>query len=94
MRIETHISGKDTGLPSARRPARKPLLTPATWAELHDDLTLALDALGNGPQDVDEDFLCNLVMHQCAALRLTHAVKERMDKDRRAQKAASSRAVL
>ena len=63
-----------------RRPKPKTLLTPTEWAELHDALTLALDALGDGPADVDGPFLLNSIMHQRGALRLAHALRERMER--------------
>lgn len=55
------------------------VLTPVVWAELHDFLTLALDALGDRPEDFSRDFLRNAVMHQRCALRITHAALERME---------------
>lgn len=54
------------------------ILTPVVWAELYDFLTLALDALGDSPQDFTADFLRNAVMHQRLALRISHAAMERM----------------
>lgn len=54
------------------------VLTPVVWAELHDFLTLALDALGDRPEDFNQDFLRNAVMHQRLALRICHGAMERM----------------
>ena len=54
------------------------VLTPAVWNELHDFLTLALDALGNGPEDFDAAFLHNAVLHQRLALRITHGALQRL----------------
>ncbi|SDK62456.1 hypothetical protein [Paracoccus chinensis] len=54
---------------SARLPA---VLTQSEWDELHDALELALDALGDGPADVDMLYLVNCMIHQRVALRLTH----------------------
>lgn len=48
------------------------------WNELHDYLTLALDALGDGPDDFDWNFLSNAVMHQRLALRITHNALRRI----------------
>ena len=47
------------------------------WAELHDMLTLALDALGERPQDFTPDFLMNAVLHQRLAIKISHAAMER-----------------
>lgn len=55
---------------SDRRPA---VLTQDEWDELHDALELALDALGDGPQDVHMPYLINSMIHQRVALRLTHS---------------------
>lgn len=68
-----------TCLSNSKRPASRPrgVLTQAQWNEMHDCLTLALDALGDGPKDVDYDFIVNCIMHQRIALRIAHA---RMDK--------------
>lgn len=54
------------------------VLSPAVWNELHDFLTLALDALGERPQDFSPDFLRNAVMHQRLALRICHGAMERL----------------
>lgn len=48
------------------------VLTQTEWDELHDALELALDALGDGPADVDMLYLVNCMIHQRVALRLTH----------------------
>lgn len=48
------------------------------WAELHDLLTLALDALGDRPEDFNPDFLHNAMMHQREALKITHKAARRM----------------
>lgn len=72
-------SGTGTVLPMRKR--TKTLLSAAAWAELHDALTLAIDALGDGPEDVDGPFLINCIMHQRGALRLAHSVKEIMEKE-------------
>ena len=47
------------------------------WNELHDMLTLALDALGERPQDFTPDFLMNAVLHQRLAIKISHAAMER-----------------
>ncbi len=54
----------DTGLPA--------VLTQEQWDMLHDALTLALDALGDGPADVDSLYLGNSMMFQRQALGATH----------------------
>lgn len=59
-----------TGLPSAT-------LTAARWGQLHDMLTLALDALGDSPEDFSPDFLANAVVHQRLALRITNVAMRR-----------------
>lgn len=58
------VSAAATGLPA--------ILTQDEWNELHDALTLALDALGDGPTDVDLPYLANAMVHQRIGLRLTH----------------------
>ena len=58
------------GLPSVT-------LTAARWGQLHDMLTLALDALGDGPEDFSPDFLANAVLHQRHALRITTGAMRR-----------------
>ena len=62
---------------ASRKP--KPVLTALQWAELHDALTLALDALGDGPDDVDGAYFLNCIMHLRGALRLAHAIKDKLD---------------
>ena len=69
-----------TAASPAPRHKPKGVLTAKEYAEMHDALTLALDALGDGPDDVDGPFLVNCIMHQRGALRLAHAVKERLEK--------------
>lgn len=54
------------------------VLSAAVWNELHDFLTLALDALGERPEDFTPDFLTNAITHQRLALRITHGAKERL----------------
>ena len=54
------------------------ILPDERWNELHDFLTLALDALGDRPADFTPDFLRNAVMHQRLALQITHRAIERM----------------
>ena len=55
--------------------AEKGVLTPYEWAEMRDALTLALDALGNGPEDVCKDFFVN----QRVAIRIAHARMEKLN---------------
>lgn len=55
------------------------VLSAPVWAELHDFLTLALDALGDGPADFTPDFLANAAMHQRTALRITSAAQRRTE---------------
>ena len=78
MTLQTAISANGRAMPKASRKP-KPVLTALQWAELHDALTLALDALGGGPAYVDAPFLLNCVMHQRGALRLAHALKEKLE---------------
>jgi hypothetical protein len=59
----------------------KGVLTDLEYAELHDALTLALDALGDGPEDVSWDFLMNCVMHQRFGLKITHGRIDRIKKE-------------
>lgn len=67
------------GIPSPRKHTNKPVLAPAVWNELHDYLTLALDALGARPEDFNEAFLRNTVLHQRLALRITHGALHRIE---------------
>lgn len=79
MTIHNPISGHDTGLSvKPRRTPPKGLLTPTEWAETHDALTLALDALGDGPGDVDRGFLVNCILNQRVAFKITHARMEKL----------------
>lgn len=56
----------------SKKEAVPAVLTQDEWNELHDALELALDALGDGPQDVDVPYLVNSMIHQRIALRLTY----------------------
>lgn len=49
-----------------------PILTQDEWNELFDSLQLALDAMGDGPQDVGTAYMENCVIHLRIALRLAH----------------------
>lgn len=44
---------------------------------MHDAIELAKDALGDGPQDVDEGFLVNNILHLRSALTIAHKRAER-----------------
>ena len=59
--------------------AEKGVLTPYEWAEMRDALTLALDALGNGPEDVCKDFFVNCLINQRVAIRIAHARMEKLN---------------
>ena len=78
MTIHNPALGRDTGLSKSRRTPPKGVLTPTEWAEVHDALTLALDALGEGPDDVDRGFLMNCVVNQRVAIKITHARMEKL----------------
>ena len=54
----------------------EPVLSPDAWAEIHDALVIAHDALGEGPQDVNRDYLANCCCHLRIALRRVHRVME------------------
>lgn len=47
-------------------------LPPALWGELHDSITLALEALGERPEDFTPDFLANCLMHLRVAMKITN----------------------
>lgn len=49
----------------------RPVLPAEKWAELHDFLTLALDALGGRPEAFSLDFLHQSARLQRSAARLT-----------------------
>ena len=51
-----------------------PALTDAEWNEVNDALTIASDALGEGPADVDRDYLVNCCVHLRIALQRVHKV--------------------
>lgn len=72
MAITSHIT---PALPKQTRG----VLPAERWAELHDFLTLALDALGERPEDFSRDFLLNAVMHQRLALKLTHKAMQALE---------------
>ena len=59
--------------------AEKGVLTPFEWAEMREALTLALEALGNGPEDVCKDFFINCLINQRVAIRIAHARMEKMN---------------
>lgn len=48
------------------------ILAPKAWNELHDYLSLALDALGERPEDFDKAFLANCELHQRLAIDITN----------------------
>ena len=73
MAITSHNT---PALPRQTRP--RGVLTPVVWNELRDFLTLALDALGDRPEDFTPHFLRNAVMHQRAAIRIFHGAMERL----------------
>ena len=79
MTMQNPISGNDTGLTKTRRAPPKGVLTPTEWAEVHDALTLALDALGDGPGDVDRGFLMNLILHQRIAIKISHNRMQKLE---------------
>ncbi|MCY1126018.1 hypothetical protein OU426_04050 [Frigidibacter sp. RF13] len=53
-------------------------LTDMEFTEMHDALTLALDALGDGPEDVDRVRLMMCVANQRIAIKIAHARLERL----------------
>lgn len=57
--------------------AARPVLPAEQWGELHDMLTLALDALGDRPEDFSPDFLANAVIHQRLAMQISHKAMQR-----------------
>ncbi len=78
MTIHNPVSGNNPGLPK-RRAAPKGVLTPTEWAEVHDALTLAIDALGEGPGDVDRALLRDCISHQRVAIKITHNRMQKME---------------
>ena len=80
MMTNNPIPGNAPGLPSkSRRTPPKGLLSPTDWAEVHDALTLALGALGEGPGDVDRGFLMNCVLNQRVAIKITHNRMQKLE---------------
>jgi hypothetical protein len=57
---------------------RRRTLTDLEFTEMHDALTLALDALGDGPEDVDRARLMMCVANQRIAIKIAHARLERL----------------
>lgn len=49
----------------------RPILPAEKWSELHDFLTLALDALGDSHETCSADFLRQSAFQQRSAARLT-----------------------
>ncbi len=62
---------QNIGRASVPAPASHGVLTAKKWSELHDFLSLALDALGEKPEDFNPDFLANAVLHQKLAAKIT-----------------------
>lgn len=71
--MATDRNGRKITIPASYKLPPKLILTDEEWNELHDALELALDALGEGPQDVDMNYLVNCMMHQRVGLQLTHS---------------------
>jgi hypothetical protein len=65
-----------------KRPAAKPrgVLTCTEWNEMHDFLTLALDAMGDGPDDLSRGFLAETILNQREAQKLAQRGLERLVK--------------
>ena len=80
MTIQNPFPGNDLGLSAKPRAKPKGVLTPSEWAQVYDYCTLTLDALGDGPADLDRGFLMNAIMHQRLALQITHRGLERIAK--------------
>ena len=53
-------------------------LTDHEWAVVQDGLRLALDALGDRPQDMDRSRFSLCLLHQRAALKIMHRRLERI----------------
>ena len=70
MQTTNAFRATDTATSAIRRKP-KGVLTPTEWAELHDALTLALDALGDGPDCVNQAFLLNCFANQRIGQRIT-----------------------
>lgn len=51
---------------------RKGMLPKKQWFELYDCLILALDALGQHPEDFTEDSVKNAALYQSLAAKITH----------------------
>lgn len=69
--IEERICANGKDLPPG-------ILTVEEWNGIHDALTLALDALGDGPHHVDHAFLINNIMHQPVAIQIAHRRLQRL----------------
>jgi hypothetical protein len=66
--------GADIGLPKRKSKT----LTVTEWCNIHDGLTLALDAIADGPDMVDHGRLLQCIAHQRDALRIAHARLEKI----------------
>lgn len=69
---------QNIGRAAASAPASHVVLTAQKWSELHDFLSLALDALGDKPEDFNPDFLANAVIHQQLAAKITRNAARRI----------------
>lgn len=65
------------GRASLPAPASHGVLSAKKWSELHDFLSLALDALGDKPEDFNPDFLANAVLHQQLAAKIMRGAARR-----------------
>lgn len=77
MTYHNPVSGN---VPAMSRRKPKGTLTALEYAEMHDALTLALDALGNGPDDVDQPNLMTCIANQRIAIKVAHGRMERLGK--------------
>ena len=66
----TQLNPSRGNTPALPKAAAKPVLTAQRWAEMHDALTLALDALGQKPKDLTEGLLAYSVINHRIALKI------------------------
>ena len=69
--LKERVSATGEGLPE------RPAVSQEDWDEMHDAMTLALDALGDGPQDVNQAYLWNCIIHLRMALKTAHRRTQR-----------------
>ena len=82
MALQNLASGIVSGMSSTPRLPPKGVLTDLEWSEIFDALTLALDAMGDGPDDTNLTRFMNAVFYQRHGLKIAHRRLELIEKAR------------